>query len=281
MVFTAENWDQPKSFTITSVDDDVDDGDVTFVIQTEVASNDPLYDGFGVADATVTNLDDDTVGISVNRESSLVTVEGGNGDEFTVVLDTEPTSEVTITLTAGDGTEGSLSPDVLTFTAADWDQPRAVTVSPVDDDIDDGNVSYAISIDATADDANYDGLQGPGVSVINYDDDTAGITVSGESLLVTDESGSGDEFTVALDTEPTSAVTITLTPSDDTEGEVSPGVLTFTPADWDQPRVVTVSGIDDDVDDGNVNYTIGASVTADDSIYDWFFCVKRSGSQPG
>ena len=106
MVFTAEDWDQPKSFTITSVDDDVDDGDVTFVIQTEVASNDPLYNGFGVADVTVTNVDDDEVGVTVTPVDDSVIDELSGTAEFTVVLNSEPVADVTVTVGSEDETEG-------------------------------------------------------------------------------------------------------------------------------------------------------------------------------
>ena len=112
-------------------------------------------------------MDDDTAGISVNVDTTLETTEGGDGNQFTVVLDTQPMSEVTVALTVGDGTEGSLSAGVLTFTANDWNQPQAVTVSAVDDDVDDGTITYPIAIRATADDPKYDEFDGPSVTVAN------------------------------------------------------------------------------------------------------------------
>ena len=146
-------------------------------------------------------MDDDTAGISVNVDTALETTEGGGGDQFTVVLDTQPMSEVTVALTVGDGTEGSLSAGLLTFTANDWNQPQTVTVSPVDDDVDDGIITYSIDIGATADDPKYDEFDGPSVTVANVDDDTAGITVSPTSGLATDETGGTATFTVALKSE--------------------------------------------------------------------------------
>ncbi|MEZ6129930.1 MAG: hypothetical protein R3C59_14705 [Planctomycetaceae bacterium] len=43
--------------------------------------------------------------------------------------------------------------------------------------------------------------------------------------------------------------------SDTTEGTVSPP-LTFTPLNWNQAQTVTVSGQNDDVDDGDITYSI-------------------------
>ncbi|MCB9158508.1 MAG: hypothetical protein H6644_01405 [Caldilineaceae bacterium] len=59
LTFDAETWDQPQSVTVTGADDDVADGDVAFSVTTSVASDDPVYDGFTVADIDAVNQDDD------------------------------------------------------------------------------------------------------------------------------------------------------------------------------------------------------------------------------
>ena len=51
-------------------------------------------------------------------------------------------------------------------------------------------------------------------------------------------------------------MTIGLSSSDTTEGTVSPASLTFTPANWNAPQTVTVTGVNDAVDDGDIAYTI-------------------------
>ena len=58
-----------------------------------------------------------------------------------------------------------------------------------------------------------------------------------------------------------------------TEGRVSTAVVTFTPANWNAPQTVTVTGVDDHVADGNQPYTIvtGAAISADPAY---------SGAQP-
>ena len=47
---------------------------------------------------TVANTDNDTAGITVSPTSGLVTTEAGGTATFTVVLDTQPTANVTIGL---------------------------------------------------------------------------------------------------------------------------------------------------------------------------------------
>jgi len=74
---------------------------------------------------------------------------------------------------------------------------------------------------------------------------------------------------VVLNTLPSDDVTIALSSSDTTEGTVSPASLTFTAADWDSPQQVTVSGVDDLADDGDLPYTIvTATATSADGNYD-------------
>jgi hypothetical protein len=96
----------------------------------------------------------------------------------------------------------------------------------------------------------------------------AGITVSPTLGLTTTEEGSTASFTVQLATQPTANVTVPISSSDTTEGVVSPSSLTFTSANWNVPQNVTVTGVDDSIYDGNINYTIviGAA-TSTDSAY--------------
>ena len=70
-------------------------------------------------------------------------------------------------------------------------------------------------------------------------------------------------------------MTIALSSSDPTEGTVSPenvgfagGVVKFTGANWNTPLTITVTGVDDFLDDGNIVYTIlTAPATSTDTTY--------------
>lgn len=84
----------------------------------------------------------------------------------------------------------------------------------------------------------------------------AGITVTPISGLVTTEAGGAATFTVVLDRYPAAAVALSLASSNPMEGMVIPTSLSFTQANWNQPQIVTVIGLDDGVIDGNQPYTI-------------------------
>jgi hypothetical protein len=270
VTFTPANWNTPQIVTVTGVDDNLDDGDVAYSIITAAAtSGDANYDGLNAADVSVINTDNDTAGITVSPTAGLVTTEAGDWVTFTIVLNTQPTSDVTIGLTSDDTTEGTVAPASVTFTRANWNTPQIVTVTGVDDDLDDGDVAYSIvTAAATSADAGYDGLNATDVSVINTDNDTAGITVSPTAGLVTTEAGDWVTFTIVLNTQPTADVTIGLSSDDTSEGTVSPASVTFTPANWNTPQIVTVTGVDDSLDDGDVAYSIiTAAATSGDVNY--------------
>ncbi|MFQ5542731.1 MAG: DUF1565 domain-containing protein [Nitrospiria bacterium] len=95
-----------------------------------------------------------------------------------------------------------------------------------------------------------------GASFYSFAPCQVGITVSSNSGLATSEVGGIDTFTVVLNTEPTENVILDLASSDVTEGIVTPSILTFTPVDWDIPKLVTVAGLDDALEDGDVLYRI-------------------------
>lgn len=94
---------------------------------------------------------------------------------------------------------------------------------------------------------------------------TPAVSVSPASGLSTSESGGTAAFKIALTTPPTANVTIPIESSNSLEGTVSTASVTFTPGNWDVPQTVTVTGVDDASDDGNVNYTVlvGAASSAD------------------
>ncbi|GAB5405833.1 MAG: hypothetical protein Aurels2KO_40640 [Aureliella sp.] len=105
-----------------------------------------------------------------------------------------------------------------------------------------------------------------------------GITVTPLGGLETSESGGSDQFSVVLDVAPTADVTIDLTSSDTGEASLSPSTLTFTPANWNLPQVVTVTGVDDSTIDGDAGYEIITQpASSDDSRYNGLDAANVSG----
>ena len=271
LTFTSGNWNSAQEVTVTGIDDDLGDGNVDFsIVTTNTSSADGNYQGLIVADVSVTNLDDDTVGITVS-DISGDTSESGSTATFTVVLNTEPTADVSIGLSSSDTSEGTLSDASLTFTTDNWATAREVTVTGVDDDVDDGDIAFTIETAAAiSTDDKYNGIDAADISVTNIDDETAGITASTISGN-TSESGGSALFSVSLASEPLASVTIGISSNDTTEGTVSTSSLTFTAGDWDSAQQVTVMGVDDDIDDGNIDFLVVTDpATSADPAYGGF-----------
>jgi len=262
ITITPANWSDMQTVTVTGVNDDIVDGDTDYTIIIDaVTSNDPNFNGFDPADVKVTNIDNDNAGVSVGAISGNTT-EGGVSATFTVVLDSQPTADVTIGLSTSDETEGMIDTTSLVFGTADWNIPQPVTVTGVNDDIADGNQLYTIQLAPTVSvDPLYQNLDPADVSVTNIDNDSPGFDVSPVSGNTTEAGGSAS-FTVVLTSVPTADVTMSVSSTDTSEGEVNVSSLTFTPTNWNQPQTVIINGINDDIDDGNQLYSITLGVAS-------------------
>jgi hypothetical protein len=260
LTFTPENWNIPSTVTVQGLDDPRDDGDVSYTILTAPAlSSDPEYSGYDAPDVLVLNQDDDTAGITVQPASGLVTTEGGGVVMIQIVLNSQPASSVTIPLSVDDLSEGSVSPDSITFQPETWNQPQQVTVTGVDDSVVDGNIDYqVITAQASSADPNYL-LDPTDVSVNNWDDD-ADILIS-PTLIETVENAGTVSFLVKLDTStpPSDSVRINLSSSDPNQGivlEPQGAQVEFTTSNWENSQTVTIQIQDDPIADGEDSFSI-------------------------
>ena len=206
------------------------------------ASSANEYDAATIAGVAVTVTDDDAAGAAVS-ETTLTVAEGGSAT-YTVRLNTQPTSNVVISVTASGNTDVTVSPARLTFTTANWSTAQTVTVAAAQDADavnDAASIAHAVVAASSADE--YDAVTIAGVAVTVTDDDTAGVTVS-ETTLTVAEGGSAT-YTVRLDAQPTSDVVISVTKTGSTDVTVSPATLTFTTANWNTAQTVTVSAAQD------------------------------------
>src|SRR5205823_1959026 len=143
--------------TVTGVNDAVDDGDIAYTIVTAPAiATDPGYTNMDASDVSVTNTDDDTAGVTVSPTSGLTTTEAGGTANFNVHLNSQPLADVTIPISSANTAEGTVSTGSLTFSSANWNVAQAVTVTGINDFVDDGDIAYSITTGAaTSTDGSY------------------------------------------------------------------------------------------------------------------------------
>ena len=267
LTFTTGNWDTAQTVKVTAgQDDDAVDEEAVNITHTVSSSDDTKYDGLAAVSVPVTVTDDDTVGVTISETS--LDIEEGDFDTYTVVLDTEPAGNVTVTIGGVTGTDLTLDKTTLTFTTGNWETAQTVKVTAGQDadavDEEAVNITHTVT---SANDSDYDGLTAGSVPVTVTDDDTAGVTISDTSLEI--EEGDSDTYTVVLDTKPVGAVTVTIGGVTSTDLTLDKTSLTFTTGNWNTAQTVRVTaGQDNDaVDEEVVNVTHAVS-SSDDGDYD-------------
>jgi fibronectin type 3 domain-containing protein len=252
LTFNSSNWNVPQSVTVRGVDDFLVDGSIASQVIVAVIDNasDDFFDPVGDSAVAVNTLDNDVAGLQISP-SNLVLDEGGNAASILVRLTSQPTSNVIVNLTPSHTTEATVMINQLTFTPTNWSVAQSVVVSPVDDSSTDGDIQSRIVIrpDGVASDATYRNLAESVVMVTTRDNDKPGFLLDKTALSVT-EAGATDTVYVRLTSRPTSQVVIRASTNLASQMSTSVTDVTFTPSDWNTPKPVVVSAVDDQVADG-------------------------------
>ena len=203
-------------------------------------------------------------GVSVVTGASLRTSEDGQTAIFSIVLNSQPTSSVTIPISSSVPAAGVASVSSISFTPANWNLPQSVTVRGVADSTrPEAPQRYKIVTGKpVTTDAAYLALTATSiadVSLVNVDS-RALVVVSPKNTpatpLVTDESGKTATMRVKLNLQPTANVVVRLAVSKNVEARLSTTRLIFTPTNWNTFQSVTVTGLNDNVVDGDKAYLV-------------------------
>ena len=245
VTFTTSNWNVAQTVTISAVEDASIDGDkdTTFTVGVS-ASNDSNYNAVADASVPVSVIDSGKVpGITISESGGdTQLLEGGASDTLTIVLNTPPSDNVTITITDNDtdDSEISYSPTTLTFTPSNWDQPQTITLSALEDYLLDGNQTIQLNLNSSSADLGNNGLSNQLTLSVSDSGRFPGIVITstGSTNQVSENGTTTDTITLVLNTPPSDNVTVTITDNDTDDSEVSylPDNLTFTPATGMWPR---------------------------------------------
>ena len=251
--FSTANWSTPQTVEVSPRQDDDAVNDIVTLSHTANSSD---YSSI-IANLSVAVTDDETAALLLTP-SSLTVAEGGSGS-YTVTLASQPTDTVTVTISSGSGVVTRDTDPVsnghqntLTFSTANWSRPQIVQVVGREDD---DAVDDTVTLSHTASGGDYGSVTADLKVTVT---DTAALLLTPSSLTVT-EGGSGS-YTVALASQPTAAVTVSLAPGSgemlnlvwdtDTATDGNQNTLSFTTENWSTPQTVEVSaGQDDDAID--------------------------------
>ena len=193
LTIPAEAAEATRTFTLTPVDDDIDEGESETVSLTGATAT----PGLTVRATKVTITDDDERGVTV-RPGSLTVAENSTG-QYTVVLESEPTGNVTVTLAKSGSDAVTVPATPLTFTSLNWATAQTVTVtaaSDVDADNEEATVAHAVT------GADYAGEPADSVQVTVADEGRLATTIAlSAAPSVLDEDGGATPvvITAALD----------------------------------------------------------------------------------
>lgn len=272
LTFTAADWEQAQTVTVTAQADLVDNADDRRV----TAITHRVGGGYAdVADAAVqvTVTDDDEAGLTTSLEvdgtvffqDTLLMLEGGRS-AYTVRLDTEPTADVTVTPVSPNTAVATVS-EALTFTPENWDAAQTVTVTAPDNEVESPAPYHYVLRIAHRVGGGYPVAAPPTVKVDVYDNE-APLLRSHTGLSMVERPGDtpwGARFTVrptrAYHLLPGTMLTVTAASSDPSVAVVSPAPLTFNRQNRDVPQEIFVRGVNDDLDNPGDRRTATITLT--------------------
>ena len=269
------NWATAQTVTVRALNDPDGANESFNLTHTATATGSTApYDGITIDPVAITTTDAGH-GVVVS-ESSLSVAENDETATYTVVLKSQPSGNVEITTTSSATGTATASPATLTFTNSNWNTPKTVTVTGKGA----GSTSISHAVATSADTTNYPTsttipavavtvtvtAKSPGLTITETDSDT---TVSEDGTTVT------DTYTVVLNTEPTHDVTVTASAGAGVQvagpGGTAGGTatLTFTASNYSTAQTVTVTGVDDNVDNpgGGRDVSISHAASSTDSNY--------------
>jgi hypothetical protein len=213
-------------------------------------------------------------GITITSPTTTVVGEDATSSlNFNVALTINPSGDVVVPFSVSDISEATVSTSQLTFTSSNWDTAQTITVTGVDDELFDGDISFQLisGNPVSTADANYDSLDASDVddfTLTNEDND--GISASVEdnvtcyngidgSAVVSVSSGNNQNYTFSwtdvnnnivattanLTNVNAGSYTVTVT---DADNVTSSSTLTIT-----EPQQLTITG--------TTNLCVGSTVS--------------------
>jgi hypothetical protein len=256
-----------EPFTFTGVDDSIDDGDQAVTITfTVVSTDDSNY--FGLSQAQiVTNVDNDTKGVTTSGVATSLDENGSTG--FTVVLNSQPTSTVTVAANSLYPTKATVLPASLSFTTGNWNSPQTINVYGVDNGVIGGDVAGGanISLSLSSSDPLYNGLAVTSISMNIIEDDSASLSLREEAQTIfLTEGGLDKVLKLKLGAEPTDTVVVSASSSNTLEATIYPTTFTFNAQNWMLEQSILVESVDDGLSDDQQSFTVTCSTDSTNTL---------------
>ncbi|MEL7314787.1 MAG: Calx-beta domain-containing protein, partial [Cyanobacteria bacterium J06559_3] len=205
-----------------------------------------------------------TPGIVIQETDGKTEVtETGIGDTYAIVLNTPPTSDVTVNLAPN--AQIGLDKTSLVFTPSNWGVAQTVTITAVNDSVEEGDQQVTIGHTVTSTDADYSNLTLPDLDVTVIDNDAPPL-VEINNITVDEDAGTAS-FTVSLAQASDSQITVDYATADGTalagsDYTATSGTLTFAPGDVNQTVTVNITDDADPESDQTFQVDLSNAVNA-------------------
>jgi len=257
LTFSSSNWNSVQTITVNALEDDDESNDEITLTNTASGGDYASVE----ASITVSVVDNDEPGLMIIPTS--LNVSEGASAAYTIQLTTQPTGDVTVTVSGASGdvtidtnTNTSGDQSTLIFSTSSWNSTQTVTVTVGEDDDASNDI---VTLTNTASGANYDSVESVDIEITVTDDEIAGASIVGPSTLSVDE-GSSETFGISLAVQPSNDVDVTISAFSSSSLERVPSSLTFSPTNYDDAQIVTITASDDeDSDDESESILLTAS----------------------
>ena len=262
LTFNATTWATPQFVDVNAASDDDAIADSPVTLTHAVSGGG--YDSVTADPVTVTITEETQRGVTV--APAALTIDEGDTGTYRMVLQSEPSADVTVRVTVPNGAEAKVDKTTLTFTTDNWDQPQAVTVNATDDD--DAIADSPFTLTHTAVGGDYAAETVDGVTITINDTTVPVLATEG----VTAGEGDGNlEFTVTLLAETADTVTVQYATADNTATAGSDytetsGTLTFSAGE--DTQTVSVPILDDSIDEQDERFTLTLTNAANAELGD-------------
>ncbi len=261
-------------YTVTTTNNDVDQHAGRVIVTVRPGSG---YDATA-SSATITINDNDERGVTISR-SCVTVAEAGGTAQYTVVLTSEPTANVTVTPSVTG--PATFSPVSLAFTTGNWNAAQTVTVTGQDDDVDNTGNQRTASITHAVSGGDYGSVTAAAVAVTVIDDEGPQPVVSITANRTSVTEGLPIVFTITItgDQAPGGDVPVSLrvVVADDNGGGGTTTQTATIPANGLR-GTLTVTTMDDELDEtgssvtvtvvNGAGYTVGSPATVTVAVND-------------
>ena len=183
ITFNSSSWNVPQTVTVTGVNNfTIPDASTTISLSVNNALSNDAFDGL-TATVSVNVTNDDVAGFIVNP-LAITIQEGGPAGQFTIVLTSQPSSNVVFDLINAAPVH-TTHPAQITFTPANWNIPVVVNVTALEDALDiDRTDIIAVTVNQSLTDNNFDSMASQNVTVTIEDNDPPVITGCPSNITV-------------------------------------------------------------------------------------------------